>query len=255
MNLNNREVARKAISLLDLTNLNDDCTDKDVVDLCRRANTVHGPTAAVCIWSEFIPVAKKALEGTTIRIATVVNFPAGGPDTDAVIGEVNAAMDAGADEIDLVFPYMSFLKGDVETCIDQISRVRDVIRPPAQLKVIIETGELEDRDAIYSASRLAIDCGADFIKTSTGKVAVNATPDAARTMLTAIRDSAKPVGFKPAGGIRTLEDAATYINLADSIMGEGWATPATLRLGASGVLANLIAALEGAQGEADGNGY
>ena len=208
-------VARKAISLLDLTNLNDDCTREDVAELCRRAQTPFGNTAAVCIWKEFIESARPMLDGTEIKIATVVNFPEGGTDTDAVIGEVEMAIRAGADEIDLVFPYQAFLAGDVETCIDQISRVRDACRLPVLLKVIIETGELKEEEAIYSASRLAIDCGADFIKTSTGKVVENATPKSAEIMLRAIRDSAKPVGFKPAGGIRTVEDARTYLELAD----------------------------------------
>lgn len=250
-----KTVARKAISLLDLTNLNEGCTSGDVIDLCKRAQTPYGNTAAVCIWKEFIKTARPILSDSSIRIATVVNFPAGGTDTRAVLGEVDAAVGDGADEIDLVFPYKAFMSGDVETCIDQISRVRDACRPPILLKVIIETGELKDEEAIYSASRLAIDCGADFIKTSTGKVAENATPRSAGIMLRAIRDSARRVGFKPAGGIRTVEDAAVYLKLADDIMGEGWATPATLRFGASSVLANLLSVLEGAGQTSTADGY
>jgi len=242
--MDRKAVAKKAISLLDLTNLNDDCTEKDVIDLCRRAQTPFGNTAAVCIWKEFISTAVPELKGTGIRIATVVNFPHGGTDTDAVISEIETAMSAGADEIDLVFPYRAFLAGDIDICVDQISRARDACRDPVLLKVIIETGELKDEDAIYSASRLAIDCGADFIKTSTGKVAENATPRSAAIMLRAIRDSARPVGFKPAGGIRTVEDAAVYLELAAETLGQEWASPQTLRFGASGVLANLLNVLE-----------
>ncbi|CAG0911334.1 unnamed protein product, partial [Cyprideis torosa] len=171
-----KTIARRAISLLDLTNLNDGCTSEDVSDLCRRAQTPYGNTAAVCIWKEFIKTARPILSESGIRIATVVNFPAGDTDTPAVLGEVETAVNDGADEIDLVFPYKAFMSGDVEACIDQISRVRDACRSPVLLKVIIETGELKDEEAIYSASRLAIDCGANFIKTSTGKVAENATP-------------------------------------------------------------------------------
>ena len=121
----------------------------------------------------------------------------------------------------------------------------------ALLKVIIETGELQDDDAIRRASRLAMEEGADFIKTSTGKVAVNATPHAARLMLEEIaarreaEPEAKPVGFKPAGGIKTSEDAAAYLALAGSILGDGWAQRDTFRFGASGVLDDLIATIEG----------
>ncbi len=240
-----KQVARKAIAVLDLTNLNEDCKPRDIVELCRRAQTPYGNTAAICIWKEYVEQAKGLLEGTGISIATVVNFPHGGTDTDSVLGEVAFAVSKGADEIDLVFPYRAFLAGDIDICIDQISRVRDACRAPVLLKVIIETGRLIEDDAIYSASRLAIDCGADFIKTSTGKVEVNATPHSAQIMLNAIHDSAKQVGFKPAGGIRTVEDAAVYLDLAASILGEKWNTPQCLRFGASGVLANLLATLEG----------
>lgn len=250
-----KAIARKSISLLDLTNLNEDCTDADIVDLCARAQTAFGNTAAICIWKEFIPQAKKLLEGTNIKIATVVNFPHGGTDTDAVLKEVKTAIDNGADEVDMVLPYEAFLAGDLDTCIDQVSRVRDACRPPVLLKVILETGKLIDDEAIYSASRLAIDCGADFIKTSTGKVEVNATTHFAEIMLKAIADSRKAVGFKPAGGIKTVEDASNYLQLASEIMGPDWARPSTLRFGASGVLTNLLATLEGTKPETTQTGY
>jgi deoxyribose-phosphate aldolase len=238
-----KTIAKRAIALLDLTNLDEACTLADIDQLCQRAQTPYGNTAAICIWKEFVEHAKSRLLGTGVRIATVVNFPAGSTDTDAVLAEVSMAIVAGADEIDLVFPYRAFLEGDLETCIDQMARVRDACRPPVLLKVIIESGELNEDSAIQSASRLAIDCGADFIKTSTGKVKVNATPHTAQIMMTAIRDSGKPVGFKPAGGIRTLDDAAAYLAIADEIMGREWASQSTFRFGASGVLTNLLAVL------------
>ncbi|MGB7287604.1 MAG: deoxyribose-phosphate aldolase [Salaquimonas sp.] len=250
-----KEVAKKAIGLLDLTNLNDDCREADVIALCKRAQTPFGNTAAICIWKEFIPVAKKALEGTEIKIATVVNFPKGGTDTEAVLAEVSTAIENGTDEIDLVFPYEAFLAGDLDICIDQIARVRDACRTPILLKVIIETGRLVDEGAIYSASRLAIDCGADFVKTSTGKVEVNATPEVAKIMLRAIKDSGKGVGFKPAGGIKTVEDAAKYLDIAAGILGPEWASPNTMRFGASGVLDNLLAVLDGTNVKPNPTGY
>lgn len=238
-----KAIALKAIGLLDLTNLNDDCTEADVEALCRKAQTPHGDTAAICIWKEFVPLAKTQLRGTGIRIATVVNFPEGSTQTDAVAVETDKAIAKGADEIDLVFPYRAFLDGDRETAADQIASIREYCEQPVKLKVILETGKLVATEAIRAASELAIENGADFIKTSTGKVTTNATPEAARIMLEAIRDSGKPVGIKPSGGIRTVEDAANYLALADEIMGDGWASPKTFRFGASGVLDNLLAEL------------
>ncbi len=250
-----KTIAKQAIGLLDLTNLNDDCVSEDVVALCKRAQTPFGNTAAICIWKEFIPVAKTQLNETGIKIATVVNFPSGGTDTDSVLKEIQIAIANGTDEIDLVFPYSAFLAGDLDVCIDQISRVRDACRAPILLKVIIETGKLMEDEAIYSASRLAIDCGADFIKTSTGKVDVNATPHVAAIMLRAINDSAKHIGFKPAGGIKTVEDADAYLQLSKDILGPDWASPDTMRFGASGVLDNLLAVLNDEADNKTSSGY
>ena len=240
-----KETALRAIALLDLTNLNDDCSKADIDALCEKANNAYGKTAAVCIWPRFVAQAKSLLQGTGIKVATVVNFPAGGTDTDAVIEETKAALASGADEIDLVFPYRAFLVGDHQTASDQIAAIRALIKSPCKLKVILETGQLIHEPLIKNASKLAIAAGADFIKTSTGKVAVNATPETARLMLREIKASGKPVGFKPAGGIKTTEDAGVYLALADEILGPDWASPATLRFGASGVLSDLIATIEG----------
>lgn len=245
-NLNNdlKNIARKAISLLDLTNLNDDCTNQDIDTLCANAQTKFGNTAAICIWPRFVAYAKPLLKNTNIKIATVVNFPSGSTDTQAVEVETNKAIADGADEIDLVFPYEAFLAGDIDTAADQITRIKTVCGAKALLKVIIETGELKSDDAITSASHLAIESGANFIKTSTGKVAINATLHSARLMLQAIADSKKPIGFKPAGGIKTTADAADYLELASEVMGPTWASPKTLRFGASSVLSNLLATLK-----------
>lgn len=251
---NPREVALKAISLLDLTNLNDDCAPADIEALCARAQTPHGKVAAICIWPRFVAQAAKLLAGTGIRIATVVNFPGGDMATADVVAETRQAIADGADEIDMVLDYRGFMAGEREQVAGQMAAVRAACAEPVVLKVILETGELQDEDIIRAASGLAISAGADFLKTSTGKVAVNATPEAARTLLGAIRQSGKPVGFKAAGGIRTTQDAALYLRLADEIMGEGWSSPQTLRFGASGVLANLLATLDGAE-QAGSSGY
>lgn len=248
-------VARRALGLLDLTDLSDDCTPAAIDRLCARAVTPHGAVAAVCLYPRFVAQARRLLAGTGVRIATVVNFPAGGEDTAAVLAETEQAIADGADEIDTVMAWRAFLAGRAGFAETQLVRVKAVTGRRARLKVILETGEIGDPGAIRRAADLALAAGADFLKTSTGKVKVNATPDAARILLEAIAASGRTdVGFKPAGGIRTLDDAAAYLGLADAIMGPGWAVPATFRFGASGLLDALVAVLEG--GEAGpGAGY
>jgi len=189
----------------------------------------------------------------------VVNFPEGGEDTEAVVAETRQAIAEGADEIDLVMAYKAFASGRKGFAEEQIIRVKAAVPEPAILKVILETGEIKDPLLIHAASNVAIAAGADFIKTSTGKVTVNATLEAAEIMLTAIeearRDNAERViGFKPAGGIRTSEDAESYLALADRIMGHNWASASTFRFGASGLLDALIATIEG-RDAATGQGY
>jgi deoxyribose-phosphate aldolase len=137
------------------------------------------------------------------------------------------------------------LDGDIETPSRLIDEVHRLVTSQAHLKVILETGELGDEEMVTSAARLAIDNGADFIKTSTGKTAVSATPLAARWMLEVIAAADRPVGFKPSGGIRTVEEAMIYLDLADEIMGSNWSSPETFRFGASGLLDSVEAVLAG----------
>jgi len=242
-----RQRAQRVLSLLDFTNLQDDCTENDVLTLCRRARTPYGTPAAVCVWPQFVKTARGELRGSTkptdIKIATVVNFPYGGVDIAAVMIEVEQCLRDGADEIDCVLPYRALMNGDVETPARLIDEVHRRLVARAHLKVILETGELQHDELITSAARLAIDNGADFIKTSTGKTSVSATPQAARLMLAVIAAADRPVGFKPSGGIRTLADAQIYLDLADEIMGPAWATPASFRFGASGLLDAIEEAL------------
>jgi deoxyribose-phosphate aldolase len=228
--------AQRILSLIDLTNLNDDCTEEDVVELCSRAQGEFGNTAAVCVWPRFVNLCASILRGTSIKVATVVNFPHGGTDVADVVATTIAALDAGADEIDLVLPYQSMITGDEAQVLSILQAVREVVHAPSHLKVILETGELINPERIRRASELAIKSGADFIKTSTGKTKISATPEAVTTMLQVIRDSGRPVGLKPSGGIRTVADAQKYLDLADAIMGPQWATPQTFRFGASGLL-------------------
>jgi deoxyribose-phosphate aldolase len=239
------EIARLAISLLDLTDLNDETTDDAAAALCASAR--RNGVAAVCVWPEFVSGCAEALADSPVAVATVVNFPSGSEPLYAVLDATRAALTDGADEIDVVLPYPAWLAGDVDAAADVLDGVRDLVSAHASdtdsrraVKVILETGELPDRAAIDRASHFAIAHGADFIKTSTGKSAVSATLDAAETMLEAIAVSGLAVGFKASGGIRTFDDAKAYLDLADRIMGPDWASPETFRFGASSLLDALL---------------
>lgn len=238
--------ALRALKLMDLTTLNDDDTDAKVIALCRQANSPAGTTAAICIYPRFIPVARKALreQGTPeVRIATVTNFPHGNDDIDIALAETRAAIAYGADEVDVVFPYRALMAGNQEVGFALVKACKEACAAAnVLLKVIIETGELKSEALIRQASEIAIDAGADFIKTSTGKVPVNATPEVAQIMLSVIRDKGvqQQVGFKPAGGVRTADDAAIYLKLADDILGSDWADARHFRFGASSLLASLL---------------
>jgi deoxyribose-phosphate aldolase len=246
--MSDASLAQRALRCLDLTDLTDTCTDQAIDALCARAQDPHGPVAAVCVWPQFVVRAREVLRGSPVRIATVVNFPAGGEDVDRVTDDVREALSDGANEIDLVLPYEALRRGDTAVASEMVEAVREVVDQGRSLKVILETGMLTQPALIEAASRLAIDAGADFIKTSTGKTPVSATPEAAEIMLNAIKASGHPVGLKPSGGIRTVADAGIYLGLADRIMGPDWATPKTFRIGASSVFEALIAAIDGRAG-------
>ncbi|CCW32905.1 deoxyribose-phosphate aldolase [Xenorhabdus nematophila] len=252
--------AQHALSLMDLTTLNDDDTDEKVTTLCRQANSPAGQTAAVCIYPRFIPVARKVLceQGTPdIRIATVTNFPHGNDDIDIALAETRAAIAYGADEVDVVFPYRALMAGNEQIGFDLVKACKTACAGSGVwLKVIIETGELKEADLIRKASEISIKAGADFIKTSTGKVPVNATLESAEIMMSVIRDMGvgDSVGFKPAGGVRTAEEAAQYLALAERIMGDKWADSRHFRFGASSLLNSLLTTL-GHQGQKQSSGY
>jgi deoxyribose-phosphate aldolase len=235
-------LACRAIALLDLTDLSNGLDEASVERLCARAVTPLGPVAAVCLWAGFVPQARRLLKGTPVRIATVVNFPAGEDDVMRVADEARWALLDGADEIDVVLPWRALMAGRHEVVGALLGAVRAVVPQGRTLKTILETGELKTPELIRAAARIAIGTGADFIKTSTGKTAVSATPEAVRLMLEEIRACGRTVGIKPSGGIRTVADAGTYLALADEVMGIGWASPETFRFGASGLLDQLLAA-------------
>lgn len=249
-----KTLAQTILGLIDLTDLNEGCVADDVEHLCARAKTPFGNTAAVCVWPQFVAQCKKELNGTSVKIATVVNFPHGGTEIEPVLTMTQQAIDEGADEIDLVLPYQAFLMGDVESAREMLEAVRAITHGKV-LKIILETGVLSEPDAIRAASELALDAGADFLKTSTGKVDINATPQAARIMLEAIKARGATVGLKPAGGLRTVEDARTYIDMARVLCGDDYITAGTLRFGASGILKDVIAAIEGSMTQQETKGY
>lgn len=249
------ETARKALACLDLTSLNDGHDraggEGDVEKLCARANGRFGRTAAVCVWPRLAGLAR-ALLPSDIRVAAVANFPDGSSDTAHAVRDAAAIASAGAQEVDVVIPYR-----DLSGAPALLAAVRRECEG-LTLKVILETGELADDALITQASQIALAAGADFLKTSTGKRPVSATPAAARLLLQAI--AASPVhrtrvGFKPAGGIRTVADAAVYMALTAELLGADAVTPTRFRIGASGLLDDIEAVLSGASRAVGGSAY
>lgn len=234
----------RIISLIDLTDLDDAHRPDGIGRLLDDAAQHH--TAAVCVWPEFVGRSARELAGSGVRVATVVNFPAGTGSVAEVTAEVAASLEAGADEIDVVVPWRSFLDGDVEHARSVLEAAAELVHdsPGALLKVILETGEMPTASSVTAASRLAIDCGADFIKTSTGKTGTGATLEAVAAMLDVIVEDGGRVGIKPSGGIRTVADASALLDLAAERLGENWATPRSHRFGASGLLTDALDALD-----------
>jgi deoxyribose-phosphate aldolase len=234
-----RAVALRAIPLLDLTDLGDACAAHDIDALCAQAR--EAGCAAVCVWPQYVGQAAGLLRGSPVRVATVVNFPAGGEDAERAAEDAAGALRDGAHEIDVVLPYRALMRGDEAAARAVLDTVREVTDGGRALKVILETGVLGTPDLIAAAGRLALAAGADFLKTSTGKTEVSATPKAAETLLGLVRAhlGERPVGLKVSGGVRTLAQAAAYLELADRTMGPDWVSPRTFRFGASALLAAL----------------
>ncbi|AIT09434.1 deoxyribose-phosphate aldolase [Candidatus Francisella endociliophora] len=230
---------QKIVSLMDLTQLGDNDTNEDIVKLCAKARNSLGEVAAICVFKEFIHVVKEQL-GQDFKVATVVNFPAGDKSIKEILVETQKALDLGADEIDLVIDYKDYLdNGSSEKSVKMMSEVKKLCKDKA-LKVIIESGELASTDLIAKVSQDAIDAGTDFIKTSTGKTPIGATPEAAKVILETIAKNNKNIGFKASGGIRNYQQAVEYIELADNILSSNFVTPKNFRFGVSGLLDNLL---------------
>lgn len=237
-----RAFANRLLPLLDLTSLGEDDTPQRIEALCASAHLPSGLPAAICVYPEHVTTACRALHGAA-RVATVVNFPDGGSDPDRAARETRRALAAGADEIDLVLPWRSLRSGAPAAAETVIRACREACGPSIKLKLILETGELGSAERIREACAIGLGCEVDFLKTSTGKAPVNATPKAATLMLDAIAADGGRCGFKAAGGIRTLADAAMYLDLAQSRLGADWIDPAHFRIGASALFDELVAAL------------
>ena len=239
-------VARRILALIDLTSLNATDTDESVTALAALAATPAGRVAAVCIWARFIAVARARLVGTGVPIAVVANFPDGASDVLAAADETAAAVAHGADEVDVVFPYRALLAGDSASGVALVRACRDACGSQALLKVILETGQLVTPERIRHASELAVEGGAQFLKTSTGKSQPGATLPAATVMLDVIESARRrgiSVGFKASGGVGTIAAAQGYLELYEQRFGKGSATPATFRIGASSLLKSVLATL------------
>lgn len=254
MNADLKAAARTALACLDLTSLNDADTPADIDALCRRARTAHGDVAAVCVWPRFVAQARAALPAS-IKVAAVANFPDGALDVQRALADIAAIAQAGGDEVYVVLPHRALLADQSTEVAEFLSEVRFASRP-LTLKVIIESGELGTTERIAQATRMALAAGADFVKTSTGKTQVGATPAAAAVMLKEIAASGLPAaGFKASGGVRSVADAAGYIAQAEAALGAGALNPQRLRFGASGLLTDIESVLSGADSVASTAAY
>ncbi len=230
--------ARRILPLLDLTSLRGDESDGEIEALCARA-ICHG-VAAVCIFPRYLGTARRALTGSSVRLATVAGFPSGGDDIAATAEEVVAAVSAGAQEVDIVAPLAALREGDVASVTELVEACRSAVGASVTMKLILETGLLRDPALITAAARAAVMAGVDFLKTSTGKIPEGATPEAAALLLQVIDETGGRVGLKIAGGVRTSADAAPYLALVDASLGTDWVSPSRLRFGASALLDDLV---------------
>ncbi len=245
---------RLAVAMMDLTTLEGKDTPGKVRQMCQKAllpldrDPTIGPVAAVCVYPNFVTVAKKALAGSKVKVASVATaFPSGQSPLPVKLDDVRRAVEFGADEIDMVIDRGAMLAGDYQKVFDEIAATKEACGA-AHLKVILETGELGSLDVVRKASEIGIAAGGDFIKTSTGKIVPAATPQVTLVMLEAIRDhywaTGRKIGMKPAGGIRTAKQALHYLVIVKETLGDAWLTPDLFRFGASTLLNDVLMQLE-----------
>lgn len=249
--MSDRSLLQQVFSCIDNTTLTATDTDASVEAFCRHTlelrGEAYGPVAAVCVYPRFVAVAKRVLEGSGIRVASVAGaFPHGQLPLELKVAEVRYVVAQGADEVDMVLSRGLVLEGDADGVVREVQAMKQACQGRT-LKVILETCELPSPTLVARASQLAIDGGADFIKTSTGKGASGATLEAAETMLDVImqnvKKTSKKVGFKAAGGISTPEEALQYASLAKKIVGDDYIINQTFRIGASRLTDRLAAFL------------
>ena len=252
--MDEQEAYRFILGSKDLTTLEGSDNKAVVESLCRKAIGFRNEkrripsTAAVCVYPPFVKQAKSVLQGMGIRVASVAGaFPAGQSPIEIKVAEIKYAIQQGADEIDMVISRGKFLEGNLQEVFDEIRVIREVCKN-VTLKVILETGELKTPNNIYRASQLAMLAGADFIKTSTGKIAVNATPEAFVVMMDAIRrhheKTGRKVSIKAAGGISDSETALLYLNLLTQVLGKEWLSNSCFRIGASRLATKVLDAIQ-----------
>ena len=246
-----KELLKKIFGLIDLTSLSERDNIENVSQMCEKVNQLAEsyPTmpavAAICVYPELVGVVKEKLENPLVNIASVGGgFPASQTFTNIKVMEIEQAIEQGAEEIDIVFPVGKFLMEDLEYVEYEIQVIKQRMGS-VHLKVILETGSLKDYSLIRKASMLAIGAGADFIKTSTGKVSPGATPEAMIVMCEAIKDyynrTGRKIGIKPAGGISDAPTAILFYSIVKEILGEEWLNSERFRIGASGLANHLLA--------------
>ena len=244
------EGLKLALSMIDLTTLEGKDTQGKVQQLCYKAMHPHDtlqniPTvAAICVYPSYVSTAKKALQGSDIQVASVATaFPSGQSNLDVKIDDTKFAVDQGADEIDMVISRGQFLAGNYTYVFDEIAAIKEACGK-AHLKVILETGELDTLDNVRKASEIAMYAGADFIKTSTGKIQPAATMQVTYVMLDAIKDfylkNGKMIGMKPAGGISNSKLALHYLVMLNEVLGEKWMNKEYFRFGASSLANDVL---------------
>jgi len=247
------------LNAIDLTSLNTTDNKSIIIRMTGTVNSFQGRfsnipnVAAICVYPNFVPVVKEKLTAKSVMIAAVAGaFPTSQTFRNVKITECKMAVDAGADEIDVVIPVGAFLGKDYVTVAGEIQEIKEAIGDRL-LKVIVESGLLVDYELIFRASMIAMDAGADFIKTSTGKVNVSATPEAAFVMCKAISDfyaeTGIKVGFKAAGGIVTVADALLYYGIVEQCLGKEWLNNKYFRIGASRLANNILSEIAGERHE------
>lgn len=253
---NTPEVWKQCLNQIDLTTLNGDDTTAKVVTMTSKVNDFPKQfpnlpnVAAICVYPALVSAVKETLTEPVGIAAVAAGFPASQTFIEVKVAESALTVKEGATEIDIVLSVGKFLEGNYQEVFDEIEEIKAAIQP-AHLKVILETGALKSVENIYKASILAMAAGADFIKTSTGKIAINATPEATYTMCKAIKDwyekTGEKVNFKAAGGISTTEEAVQHYTIVKHILGQEWLNNQSFRFGASRLANNLLTSILGSE--------